>query len=132
MHLFWQKDQKIQSTDRFKTSAILNARFHESYFKLTVDGRAVTSQTDKQPNKEVVSVRVCTGQPTWTNFQFKSPGMKLHFSSWAFVYFPHVFSSFSNLGAWCLFHCAYSSFYNRLDLVREPAFYWVFYFIFPV
>ena len=25
-----------------------------------------------------------------------------------------------------------SSFHNRLDLFREPAFYWVFYFIFPV
>ena len=37
------------------------------------------------------------------------------------------------LGAWRygLFHCVYSSFHNRLDLIREPAFYWVFYFIFP-
>ena len=38
------------------------------------------------------------------------------------------------LGAWCfsLFHSVYSSFHNRLDLIREPAFYWVFCFIFPV
>ena len=38
------------------------------------------------------------------------------------------------LGAWCfgLFLCAYSSFHNRLDLIREPAFYWVFYVIFPI
>ena len=38
------------------------------------------------------------------------------------------------LGAWRfgLFHCVYSSFHNRLDLIGEPAFYWVFYFIFPV
>ena len=35
------------------------------------------------------------------------------------------------LGAWrfSLFHSVYSSFHNRLDLIREPAFYWVFYFI---
>ena len=34
------------------------------------------------------------------------------------------------LGAWhfSLFHCVYSNFHNRLDLIREPAFYWVFYF----
>ena len=35
------------------------------------------------------------------------------------------------LGAWLfsLFRSVYSSFHNRLDLIREPAFYWVFYFI---
>ena len=34
------------------------------------------------------------------------------------------------LGAWCfgLFRSVYSSFHNRLDHIREPAFYWVFYF----
>ena len=33
------------------------------------------------------------------------------------------------LGAWrfSLFRSVYSSFHNRLDLIREPAFYWVFY-----
>ena len=33
------------------------------------------------------------------------------------------------LGAWhfSLFHSVYSSFHNRLDLIREAAFYWVFY-----
>jgi len=38
------------------------------------------------------------------------------------------------LGAWRfgLFCCVYSSFHNRLDLIREPAFYWVFYFIFAI
>ena len=38
------------------------------------------------------------------------------------------------LGAWCFsLSCSvYSSFHNRLDLIREPAFYWVFYFIFPI
>ena len=38
------------------------------------------------------------------------------------------------LGAWRfgLFCCVYSSFHNRLDLIREPTFYWVFYFIFPI
>ena len=38
------------------------------------------------------------------------------------------------LGAWrfSLFSFSYSSFHNRLDdLIREPAFHWVFYFIFP-
>ena len=34
------------------------------------------------------------------------------------------------LGAWrfSLFRSVYSSFHNGLDLIREPAFYWVFYF----
>ena len=38
------------------------------------------------------------------------------------------------LGVWrfSLFRSVYSSFHNRLDLFREPAFYWEFYFIFPV
>ena len=62
--VFWQKVRKIQSTERFKTSAILNARFCESCFQLRVNDRAVTLQTDKQPNVEVGSVWVCTGQPT--------------------------------------------------------------------
>ena len=61
MRLFSQKGRKIRSTERIKTSAILNARFRESYFKLKVNGRAVTSQTDKQPNVEVcVSVHRAT------------------------------------------------------------------------
>ena len=71
MRLFWQKGRKIRSTERFKTSAILNARFRESYFKLKVDGRAVTSQTQQQPNVEVWTVWVSTAQPTWKNVQFK-------------------------------------------------------------
>ena len=38
--------------------------------------------------------------------------------------------SWALLGAWRfgLFHCIYSSFHNRLDLIRELAFNWVFYF----
>ena len=38
------------------------------------------------------------------------------------------------LGAWrfVLFPCVYSSFHNRLDLIRQPAFYLVFYFISPI
>ena len=71
MCLFWQKGQKIRSAERFKASAIFNVRFRESYFKLKVNGRAVTSQTDQQPNVEVGSVWVSTGQPTWKNVQFK-------------------------------------------------------------
>ena len=44
----------------------------------------------------------------------------------------HLFRTL--LGAWhfSLFRSVYSSFHNRLDLIREPAFYWVFYFIFPI
>ena len=44
----------------------------------------------------------------------------------------HLFRTL--LGAWRfnLFRAVYSSFHNRLDLIREPAFDWVFYFIFPV
>ena len=38
------------------------------------------------------------------------------------------------LSAWrfSLFCSVYSSFHNRLDLIREPAFYWVFSFIFSI
>ena len=38
------------------------------------------------------------------------------------------------LGAWRfgLFRSVYSSFHNRLDHIREPAFYWMFYFISPI
>ena len=56
MCLFWQKGQKILSTERFKTSAILNGKFCESYSKLNVNGRVETSQTGKQPNVQVGSV----------------------------------------------------------------------------
>ena len=40
----------------------------------------------------------------------------------------------ASFGAWhfSLLHSVYCSFHNRLDLIKEPAFYWVFYFIFPV
>ena len=34
----------------------------------------------------------------------------------------------SMLFAFHLFRSVYSSFHNRLDLIREPAFYWVLYF----
>ena len=38
------------------------------------------------------------------------------------------------LGAWrfSLYRSVYSSFHNRLDLIREAAFYWMFYFVFPI
>ena len=38
------------------------------------------------------------------------------------------------LGAWRfgLFSSVYSRFHNRLYHIREPAFYWVFYFISPI
>ena len=51
-----QNGRKIRSTERFKTSAILNARFRKSYFKLKVNGRAVTSQTDRATKR---GSRVC-------------------------------------------------------------------------
>ena len=55
-------------------------------------------------------------------------------SSWAFVYFPLVIPSFSSLVRCVafLFRSVYSSFHNRLDLIKKPAFYWVFYFISPI
>ena len=61
MHLFWQKGWKIWSNECFKTSAILNARFRESYFKLKVSGRSVTSQT-RQATKR--GSRVCVHRAT--------------------------------------------------------------------
>ena len=132
MRLFWQKGRKIRSIERFKTSAILNARFHESYFKLKVNGRAVTSQTNKQPNVEVGSVWLCPqgnrpGKMSSSNnikrISKQHIGMKLLFSSWALVYSPLLFHlSRALLGAWhfSLFGCVYSSFHYRLDLIREP------------
>ena len=44
----------------------------------------------------------------------------------------HLFRTL--LGAWrfSLFRSVYSSFHNGLDLIREAAFYWVFYLIFPI
>ena len=47
-----------------------------------------------------------------------------------FIYSLLFHLSRTLLGAWRfgLFRCVYSSFHNRLDLIREPAFYWVFYF----
>ena len=98
MRLFWQKGRKIRSTERFKTSAILNARFRESYFKLKVDGRAVTSQTD-QTTRRPQGNRL--GKMSSSNnikrISKQHIGMKLLFSSWAFVYFPLVIASFSSL-----------------------------------
>ena len=107
MRLFWQKGRKIQSTERFKTSASLNARFRESYFKLKVNGRAVTSQLNRQATKR--GSRVCVsvhrgkriGKMSSSNnikrISKQHIGMKLLFSSWAFVYFLLVISSFSSL-----------------------------------
>ena len=62
MHLFWRKGLKIRSTEHFKISAILNARFCESYFKLKVNGRAVSSQqkATKHGSRVCVSVHRST------------------------------------------------------------------------
>ena len=49
--------------------------------------------------------------------------------------FPPCYFIFSSLvSGWRFspFRSVYSSFHNRLDLIRGAAFYWVFYFIFPV
>ena len=77
---------------------------------------------------------VATGLLTWKKFQFESPRMKfrcycqlpLFISSLLFPLFRAL------LGAWHFSLCVYSSFHNRLVLIREPAFYWVFYFIFTI
>ena len=150
MHLFWRKGRKMRSNERFKTSSIVNARFRESYFKLKVNGRAVsfwhlrtlsknrtnkgravTSQTDKQPNVEVGSVWVCTGQPTWTisssNLQgWNSFSVVGHLFISPLLYF--IFLELCLVRGVSVFFVVFS-FHNRLDLIREPAFYWVFYFI---
>ena len=44
----------------------------------------------------------------------------------------HLSRTFSGAWRFSLFRSVYSSFHNRLDLIREAAFYWVFYFIFPI
>ena len=77
--------------------------------------------------------RVCVSVHRATDLEKQHIGMKLLFSSWAFVYPPLLFHlSRALLGAWRfgLFRCVYSvlTVYYRLDLIREPAFYWVFYF----
>ena len=40
----------------------------------------------------------------------------------------HLFRTLLDVWRFSLFLSVYSSFHNRLDLIREPAFYWVFYF----
>ena len=132
MRLFWQKGRKIRSIECFKTSAILNERFRESYFKLKVNGRAVTSQTSNQTWKsglcECPQGNRLGNNSSSNNIKRTSKqhiGMKLLFSIWAFVYSPLLFHlSRALLGAWRfgLFRCVYSSFHYRLDLIREPAF----------
>ena len=44
----------------------------------------------------------------------------------------HLSRTFSGAWRFSLFRSVYSSFHNRLDLIREAAFYWVLYFIFPI
>ncbi len=81
--------------------------------------------------KWLVSSRL-QGNRLGKKIQFESPISDAIVSSWAFVYFLLVISSFSNLvrcGRFSLFRSVYSSFHNRLDLTREPAFYSVFYFV---
>ena len=56
MCLFWQKGRKIRSTERLKTSAILNARFRESFFKLKVNGRG-SDVTNRQATNR--GSRIC-------------------------------------------------------------------------
>ena len=40
----------------------------------------------------------------------------------------HLSRTLLGVRRFSLFRSVYSSFHNRLDLIREPAFYWVFYF----
>ena len=90
--------------------------------------------TNRQATKRGIWVCIHR-QPTWKNFQFKSPGMKLLSVVGPLFISPLLFHlSRALLGVWHfgLFNCIYSSFHNRLDLIREPAFYVVFYFIFPI
>ena len=61
--------------------------------------------------------------------------LRRHCQQLGLCLFPPCYFIFSRtlLGAWCfgLFRSVYSSFHNRLDHIREPAFYWVFLFYFP-
>ena len=103
-------------------------------FKLKFNGRAVTSQIDQQTNVEVGSVWVCAqgnrlGQISSSNLQGWN-----YFSVVGPLFISPLLFHLSRalLGAWRfgLFRCVYSSFHNRLDLIRESTFYWVFLFYF--
>ena len=75
-------------------------------------------------NLEQISVRISKDEAP-TPLSVAGP---LFISSLVF----HLFRAL--LGAWrfSLFRSVYASFHNRLDLIREHASYWVFYFIFPI
>ena len=65
--------------------------------------------------------------------QFESPRMKLrrHCQQLGLCLFPPCYFIFlepCQVRGVSVFFVVYSSFHNRLDLIREPAFYWVFYF----
>ena len=57
MRLFWQKGRRRRSAVQFKTSAILNARFPQSFSTLKIKGQAVTSEPGQQPIMEVVPLQ---------------------------------------------------------------------------
>ena len=108
---------------------------NQRHFKCEDSARAEQwrhKQASNQTWKSGLCVWVSTEQPTWK----KKSGSNLQgWSSFSVVgtlfISPLLFHlSRALLGAWRfgLFRCVYSSFHNRLDLLREPALYWVFYF----
>ena len=119
MRLFWRKGRKIRSTERFKTSAIL------------IGQRSGSEVTNRQASKR--GRRVCVRVHRATDLE-KNTSSNLHRWSSFWVVGPLFISTLlfhlsrALLGAWrfSLFRSVYSSFHNRLDLIREPAFYWCF------
>ena len=81
---------------------------------ITVGSRCKTASNHRVTDLEKIPVQISKDEAL----------MPLFISSYLF----HL--SRALLGAWhfSLFHSVYSSFHTRLDLIREPAFYWVFYF----
>ena len=91
---------------------------------VTLGSRCKMASSHRVIDLEKIPVRISKDEPP-TPLSVVGP---LFISSLLF----HLSRAF--LGAWrfSLFLSVYSRFHNRLDLIREPAFYWVFYFIFPV
>ena len=87
---------------------------------ITLGSRCKKASSQRVTDLEIIPVRISKDEAP-TQLSVVGP---LFISSMLF----HL--SRTLLGAWrfSLFRSVYSSFHNRLDLIRKPAFYWVFYF----
>ena len=90
---------------------------------VTMGSRCKTARSHRETDLETIPVRIAKDEAP----------MPLSVVGPLFISSLLFHLSRALLGAWrfSLFRSVYSSFHNRLDLIREPAFYWVFYFIFP-